>query len=77
MEQHEMTTIDGAAHSIYCLSMRFSDAVNTKEVSAENAEEWLALLMELYVGAMRLPEIEPDDDSISRKKNAIPQPVIK
>lgn len=77
MEQHEMTTIDGAAHSIYCLSMRFCDAVNTKEVSAENAEEWLALLMELYVGAMRLPEIEPDDDSISRKKNAIPQPVIK
>ena len=45
MDQQYMTTIDKATHGFYCLSMRFCDAVNTKEVSPENAEEWLALMI--------------------------------
>ena len=45
MDQHDMTTIDKAMRGFYCLSMRFCDAVNTKEVSPGNAEEWLALMI--------------------------------
>ena len=59
------------------MAVRFCDAVNTKTVSTENAEEWLDLLMALYVSAMRLPEAEPDDDSSSYGGDAIPQPVIE
>ena len=77
MDQHDMAIIDKATHGFYCLSMRFCDAVNTKEVSPENAEEWLTLLMELYVSAMRLPEMEPDDDLVSREIDAPPQFVIQ
>ena len=77
MDQQYMTTIDKATHGFYCLSMRFCDAVNTKEVSPENAEEWLALLMQLYVCVMRLPEMQPDNDLVSREKDAPPQLVVQ
>ena len=77
MDQHDMTTIDKATHGFYCLSIRFCDTVNTKKVSPENAEEWLALLMELYVSAMRPPAMEPDDDLASREKDTPPQLVIQ
>ncbi len=72
-----MTDIHEVACSFCQLAERFCDAVEKKSVSAENAAEWLSLLMELYTKAMALPEVEPDDESISYEKNAIPQPTIE